>query len=129
MNTRTQAKAGGEMINGVFYKGGQFLPSDNEPKNGKYNRPSRKSNGNATKLRKLEIDNYKWEIQPTADSYGIYGQIAGTVAKTINGVMTLVNTSPIKAGWISEEKALSFIQAWNEGKRWYRLVDNTYIFS
>jgi hypothetical protein len=37
MTTATRSPKGGITIMGVFYKGGQFLPSDNEPKRGKYN--------------------------------------------------------------------------------------------
>jgi hypothetical protein len=38
MTTATRAPKGGTTISGVFYKGGQFLPSDNEPKRGKFNK-------------------------------------------------------------------------------------------
>jgi hypothetical protein len=40
MNGR--APKGGITISGIFYRGGQFLPSNNEPKHGMFNRKSTK---------------------------------------------------------------------------------------
>jgi hypothetical protein len=62
------AKIGGETAesNGFFYKGGQFLPSTDLPPG------SFRVGKKLVKARKMEIEPYKWEAQPTADSRALF---------------------------------------------------------
>ena len=53
MTTKTRAKKGGEFspVNGKFYKGGWFMPTTGQGK---------KAAPKSTKVKKVEIEPYKW---------------------------------------------------------------------
>ena len=105
-------KGGITGINGYEYGGGQFLPSS--PLTVKGAQPQAKGQGS----RKQEIDNYVWEVPPTAEHVSIYRQIAGTAA-TWNGQAFEVTTLDV---WdylgMTKEDAASLVERWNAGERW-----------
>lgn len=114
-----QAKRGGETVSGVFYQGGQFLPSDNEPKRGKYNRNSQK----VAKVSKKEVAPYVWEVAPRANACSIYQELAGRAATFQNGnrdklVFCASDKTVAYFGWDVENVKL-LIEAWNNGERWF----------
>lgn len=107
-----QAKSGGETVSGVFYQGGQFLPSNNEPKRGKYNRNSKK----AVKVSKKEV-------APRANALSIYQELAGRAATFQNGnrdklVFCASEKTVAYFGW-DVENVKMLIEAWNNGERWF----------
>jgi hypothetical protein len=112
--TKERAPKGGMTIAGVFYKGGQFLPSDYEPKRGKYN--STKSTA-VSKARKVQVAPYTWEVAPEGKR-SIFQWVAGTIA-TMSG-QTMVycgNAQKLAYTGLSESKALDLINKFNSGQR------------
>lgn len=79
-----QAKRGGEMVQGVYYPGGQFMPTDETPKHGKYNRRSK-----AKKPAKVQIGPNEW-VEKIDGRDSIYEAIAGTVAKFTDSTKTVM---------------------------------------
>jgi hypothetical protein len=116
MGTSNRAPKGGVKIMGVFYKGGQFLPSE-QPQRGKYNRKSNKCN--PTKLRKQEIAPYQWESPPTKHHRSIYAQLAGVFAKMQDGELVFCASeqtlSYYKKG---KTEVYTMIGEYNAGARW-----------
>lgn len=110
-----QAPKGGMTVNGVFYKGGQFLPV-NEPQRGKFNRKAaQKPVG-----RKVEIAPFKWEYAPEGKR-SIYSMVAGVVASVYreSGIMFFCgNERSLKYAGYTEEYANELINRWNNGERW-----------
>lgn len=114
-----QAPKGGVTVAGVFYKGGQFLPANNEPKHGKYNSNSKKSKG----AKKVEYAPYKWDYAPD-------GMIA-TWSKCATGVFTTTNKDN-KLVWCASEQTekyyqitpeykaevMAYAEKWNNGEYW-----------
>lgn len=113
-----RAPKGGITIDNVFYAGGQFLPSNNEPKRGIYNRPAVKR----TAVRKVEIAPYQYAEQPEGKR-SIYGAIAGVFAtwadrSTRNKLVFCASEQTLKYyGW-TQERAENLIEKWNNGERW-----------
>lgn len=115
-----RAPKGGITIKGVFYRGGQFLPANDEPKHGVYNSPRRaKASG---KVRKVEIANYEWA--PAREGYRpIWGMVAGTVAKPDWQTGSLIytgNPQTLAFRGLTEEEARDLIDRWNAGERWHK---------
>lgn len=108
-----QAKHGGEWVKGVFYKGGQFLPS-NEPQRGKFNRPASK----APYARKIQVAPYTWEME-VEGKRSIYQMIAGTVAVVRNEKMSFVgNEKSLNYIGKTEAQVNELIEKYNQGQRW-----------
>ena len=115
-----RAPKGGITIDGVFYAGGQFLPSNNEPKRGIYNRKSVKR----TAIRKVEIAPYTYAEQPEG-MRSIYTAIAGVFAtwedrQTRNKLVFCASDQTLNYyGW-TRERAQTAIDKWNSGERWMK---------
>jgi hypothetical protein len=112
MNSR--AKKGGEWVSGVFYKGGQFLPT-NEPLRGALNTVTRKPAG---KVRKVQVAPYEW-VEAQDGKMSIFARLGGTVATVRNGEMSLTNPKALGYIGMTETQAQSLIADWNKGERWY----------
>ena len=111
--TRTRAKKGGEMVQGVFYKGGQFLPM-NEPQRGKWNTHQSKSK----KVRKVEVAPYKWVEQEDGKS-SIFSRLGGTVATMQDDKMVYCgNEKTLAFMGFTETQVQELVAAWNNGERW-----------
>jgi len=106
-------KGGTTGINGYEYEGGQFLPSSAFTVKGA--QPQTKGQGS----RKQEIDNYVWEVPPTAEHVSIYRQIAGTAA-TWNGQEFTVTASDVTLDYMgmTRDQAEDLAARWNAGERW-----------
>ncbi len=112
-----QAPKGGMTVAGVFYKGGQFLPSNNEPKRGAFNG---KSGTKAAKAIKVLVG-MKEYAEPIEGKRSIYQWVAGTVAQYswFTKRLTYVgNELTLAYAGLTETKALELIKKWNEGERW-----------
>lgn len=109
----TRAPKGGTTVQGVFYKGGQFLPT-NEPQRGKFN--STKST--TKKVRKVEIAPYQWVENPE-DKTPLYPRLNGTFTRWENGVVTYYgNEKLLKYMGLTEAEAKDMIAKYNNGERW-----------
>jgi hypothetical protein len=120
------ARIGGETAesNGYFYKGGQFLPSTDLPPG------SFRVGKKIVKAKKMEIEPYKWEAQPTAESTAIWPHATAyaTPGTAQKGHLTFwqgrafkdASGNPITA----ESKAIGdltygdLIEMYNKGMRW-----------
>lgn len=108
-----QAKKGGEWVSGVFYKGGQFLPSV-EPQRGKFNRPANKT----TKVRKVEVEPYKW-VEAREGYRSLYSAVAGVLATVRNGEMVFcASEKTLNYYGYTEAKAQELVAQYNAGERW-----------
>ena len=110
-----QAKAGGQYgVNGEFYQGGQFLPSNEETVKGAYSQKTSRPS-------KQEIAPYKWEISEKVSIWGAIN-LACKFHKTgyskengAEGLLEVVikNQTP---------EAMEFFEnlatRWNNGERW-----------
>lgn len=114
MNARTRAKKGGEMVAGVFYKGGQFLPAS-EPQRGKWNRKSNSSK----RVRKVEVAPYTWVPQVDGKS-SIFARLGGTVA-TMNGdeMVFCGNAKTLAYVGLTKSRAKELVESFNNGERWF----------
>lgn len=111
-----QAPKGGITVAGVFYKGGQFLPTV-EPQRGKFNR---KATPKKQSTRKVEIG-YREYAEEIEGKRSIWQMVAGKVAgyshqtKTLNYVG---NERSLNYIGLTEEEANELISKWNNGERW-----------
>ena len=113
-----RAPKGGITVAGVFYKGGQFLPSNNEPKRGKYNGNGRK----ATKARKQQIAPYKWEYAPEGMK-SIWTEVGTGVFTTLKDGQLVWCASPQTEAYFKvtpdfKTKVMAMVEQWNSGKYW-----------
>lgn len=121
MTTKTRAPKGGITIQGVFYRGGQFLPTD-EPQRGAWNKKVKKT---GKKQHKQQIAAYKWEVVP--DGYrSIYSWVAGTVARPdwANDKTKLVymgNEQTLNYIGLTETKAKELVEKYNQGELWTKI--------
>jgi hypothetical protein len=110
-----QAKKGGEMVSGVFYKGGQFLPAV-EPQRGKFNRAAGKP---VSKVHMVEVAPRE-RVAAVDGKFAIYARLAGTVATMRNGEMVFVgNEKSLAYMGFTEARARELVSAWNGGERWF----------
>lgn len=111
-----QAPKGGVTIAGVFYKGGQFLPSDYQPKHGKYNGKSSKK---SPKVRKVRITPYEFAEAPEGKR-SIYEWLGVLLQNMKGGKLTIVETNQNRLNYagLTIEKANELAEKWNNGERW-----------
>lgn len=110
----TRAPKGGTTVQGVFYKGGQFLPT-NEPQRGKFN----SNKATAKKARKVEIAPYEWVYPENENQRPLYTKLNGTFAKFTNGKMEYAGNEKILAYvGLTEAQARDMITKFNSGQRW-----------
>lgn len=110
-----QAPKGGMTVAGVFYKGGQFLPTV-EPQRGKFNRKAVKKQA----ARKVEIG-YREYAEEIEGKRSVWQMVAGKVAAYNHQTKTLYfvgNERSLNYIGMSETKANELISKWNEGERW-----------
>lgn len=110
----TRAPKGGISIMGTFYKGGQFLPT-NEPQRGAHSRKAKTTH----KPRKVEVAPYKWELLPEGQS-AIYTSIQHVTKRT--GYDTRVyngNTATLRYIGMNEAQARYLIELYNEGEKFF----------
>lgn len=113
MATKTRAAKGGEWVQGVFYKGGQFLPTEN-PQFGKFNHKN-----NTAKVRKVQIAPYVW-VPQEAGKNSIFTRLAGTVARMNGNEMVFCGNAQTLAYTGMTEKAVKdLIAQYNSGERWF----------
>lgn len=113
--TRTRAPKGGQTIMGVFYRGGQFLPTF-EPQKGKWNR---KTNKASAKVRKVEIAPYEW-VPREEGKQSIFSRIAGTVATMQDDKMVYCgNEKTLAYTGFAETQVIEMVANWNNGERWF----------
>jgi len=129
-SSRSRAAAGGEHAdsNGYFYKGGQFLPSSDNPPG------TFKVDGKVLKTGRAQVEPGKWEVQPTPFSRPIFELIGGhTISsddslklregiRDYNGDPISMDTEirPGVKGILSKEAFTmgEMIGAYNNGMRW-----------
>lgn len=118
-----QAPKGGKKVSGVYYKGGQFLPSNDEPKHGKYNRKNKKTK----KVRKQEIEPYVWGIPPSENHQSIHSRLSAFATHPYNEDGSR-NHKVLE--FCASEKTMNYfnktrddimplIDSYNSGERWY----------
>ena len=114
MNTATRAPKGGVTVMGVFYKGGQFLPT-NEPQRGKWNRKS----NTAKKARKMEYAPYKWDYAPAENMVPLFRVLNGSF-KYNHNTGTFEMPSPQVQAYMkwTNEFCQDYINRYNNGQRW-----------
>lgn len=112
--TSERSPKGGTTVAGVFYKGGQFLPSNNEPKRGAFNRPATK----AAKVRKVEVAPRVW-VEAQAGMRSLYQMVAGTVARFVDGKLVYsANAQVLDYVGLTETRARELVDMFNSGERW-----------
>ncbi len=108
-----QAPKGGMTVAGVFYKGGQFLPTV-EPQRGKFNRPATKKQT----VRKVQIAQREYAEAPEGKR-SIWQMVAGSVASIRDEKLFFCgNERSLAYIGMTETKANELISKWNEGQRW-----------
>lgn len=113
----TRAPKGGVTVQGIFYKGGQFLPS-NEPQRGKFNSNSRKSN----KARKVQVAPYKWEYAPEGMT-SVWSKVASGVFTTLKDDKLVWCASAQTEAYykVTDEfkaEIMAYANKWNDGEYW-----------
>jgi len=118
MTEKTRAQKGGEMgINGLWYNGGQFLPSTTLGKMA--------SRMKVQKSGKQEIAPYKWEVAPKENMRSIY-TLTGVASKWAEGKwqeeLELVDNEKVLSYYkIDVEATQKLIDLWNSGERWVEI--------
>ena len=109
---KARARKGGEYgKNGLFYNGGEFLPSTQLA-------PMTGGKKNA-KTRKQEIAPYTWEVPPTEKHYSIYRQVAGVFAvRDGDKLKFAASQQTLDYFKTTKEEAEKLIEMWNNGERW-----------
>ena len=117
MTENTRAQAGGEVgINGLWYKGGQFLPSTTLSKMARQTKVG--SSG------KQEIAPYKWEVAPKENMRSIYTLTKPGVASRWaqdkwQEELELVDDEKVLNHFkIDRDATRVLIDLWNGGERW-----------
>lgn len=111
----TRAQKGGEMgINGLWYKGGQFLPSTALGKMASQMR--------IKKSGKQEIAPYVWEVAPQENMRSIYNLVE-VASKWVDGkwqqeLELIDNEQTLNYFHIDTEATQKLIDLWNSGERW-----------
>ena len=110
-----RAKIGGEVgTNGIFYHGGEFLPSTTLLPLGKTAR--KPATG------KREIEPYKWEVQPYPEARSVYRAFAGLVGCVRDGVAILRTDDQLPQSLaylqMTLAEAQDLIDRYNAGQRW-----------
>lgn len=112
-STKTRAPKGGIMVNGVFYKGGWFLPTS-EPQRGKWNTGNKKT---TKKARKVEVAPYTWEYAPDG-MRSIFSYVAGTVATMDGEIMVYCgNAKTLAFRGMTEDYVKALVEKYNSGER------------
>lgn len=113
----TRAIKGGQYgANGEWYEGGKFLNTIPE---------NRKKEGSAPKgkIRKCQVAPYVWEMQPTIESYAIFG-LVGSMAEYVDRYASDLKIQPNAAGvayYGNTFRGYSvevLCEMWNNGQRW-----------
>lgn len=112
--TTKRAKAGGEYgANGEWYEGGKFI--NTVPENAKRYGSTPKGSG------KQEIEPYRWEIPPDANSVSLFRKIAGIIGRYDRRTARFVYAgTPRILAWVgmTEQQAKDLIERYNAGERW-----------
>lgn len=115
MSTRARAPKGGITIQGVFYRGGQFLPSD-APQYGRYNRNTRKT---ANKARKMQYAPYKWDYPPQDEMLPVYRILNGRFPYDHEtNTFSMPSEQVLSYMRFDESKARYYIERYNSGNYW-----------
>ena len=119
-----RAKKGGEQgMNGEFYHGGQFLPNTMASK-GTW---KRSNNNNINKVKKEEIEPFKWEVQPSEGMRSIFKLMQGWIIKKDNKFIVNENLNfncfGLNTGEEIEEHVKNInnlIELFEGGQRWIK---------
>jgi len=112
-----RAPQGGITIQGIFYRGGQFLPM-NDPKRGSENSGKNK---NQAKVRKIQVGPYQWVLN-TNNQQSLWNTIAGSVATFRNNDRSKLvycgTPQVLKYKGMTETQAKELIDRYNNGEIW-----------
>lgn len=111
---KIRAPKGGCVVDGVFYKGGQFLP-EREPQKGRWNTPKQ---ARRKKVRKSQVAPFVWVANPD-NRVSIYTRIAGVLATFEDGVARLsASEKTLSYFGYTQDQAQRLIARYNAGEIW-----------
>jgi hypothetical protein len=109
MTNQLRAKKGGEFgANGEWYEGGKFIATTERSKG-----IARRS-----KISKVEIEPFRWEVPPSEGATSIWSQIQHFV--TLSGKQAVISLSDTTAEYYNVDRAVlsRLCELFNNGERW-----------
>jgi hypothetical protein len=116
----SRAQKGGCTVQGVFYRGGQFLPSY-EPQRGKWNTATSKNGNKKNKgVKRREVAPYVWEVQPYEGAVAVYGRLSMYARFEYKSRVATYQHSEavLRHLGLTEEEARRKVDDYNNGQVW-----------